>query len=99
MLCPNADAQFLIDRGEVESVGTESPIWVGVPLKTPSGVIGVLVVQDYENSDTYTQRDLELLTSVADQIALAIERKRAEEALRLSQERFDLVTRATSDAI
>ena len=38
---------------------------------TPAGPIGVLVVQDYENSDTYTERDVELLTSVADQIAVA----------------------------
>ncbi|MBP7376360.1 MAG: EAL domain-containing protein [Pyrinomonadaceae bacterium] len=99
MLFTDADAKRLIERGEVESVGTDSPIWLGVPLKTPSGNIGVLVVQDYENSDTYTYRDVELLTSVADQIALAIERKRAEDALIRSQERFELVARATSDAV
>jgi len=99
MLFTHDDTQRLIDLGEVESVGTDSPIWLGVPLKTPEGTIGVLVVQDYENSDTYGQQDVDLLTSVADQIAMAIERKRAEEALRRSQERFELVTRATSDAI
>ena len=99
MLFTDADAKRLIDLGEVESVGTDSPIWLGVPLKTPTGNIGVLVVQDYENSDTYTFRDVELLTSVADQIALAIERKRAEDALVRSQERFELVSRATSDAV
>ena len=99
MLFTHEDAQRLIELGEVESVGTDSPIWLGVPLKTPDGAIGVLVVQDYENSDTYSQQDVDLLTAVADQIALAIERKRSEEALRISQERFELVTRATSDAI
>ncbi len=99
MLFTDADAKRLIELGEVESVGTDSPIWLGVPLKTPTGNIGVLVVQDYENSDTYTLRDVELLTSVADQIALAIERKRAEDALLRSQERFELVSRATSDAV
>ncbi|MFL6467015.1 MAG: PAS domain S-box protein, partial [Pyrinomonadaceae bacterium] len=99
MLFTDEEARKLIDSGEVESVGTDSPIWLGVPLKTPNGVIGVLVVQDYENSDTYTHRDVELLTSVADQIALAIERKSREDALRLSQERFELVARATSDAV
>jgi PAS domain S-box-containing protein len=99
MLLTDEDAKKIIERGEVESVGTDSPIWLGVPLKTPAGPIGVLVVQDYENSDTYSERDVELLTSVADQIALAIERKRAEKALQVSQERFELVTRATSDAV
>lgn len=99
MLLTDADAQKIIASGEVESVGTDSPIWLGVPLKTPNGPIGVLVVQDYENSDTYSERDVELLTSVADQIAVAIERKRNEDALKLSQERFQLVTQATSDAI
>ena len=99
MMFTSADVQELIAKGEVESVGTDSPIWLGVPLKTPAGQIGVLVVQDYENADTYTERDLELLSSVADQIALAIERKRSEEALRISQERFQLITRATSDAV
>lgn len=99
MLFTDADAKKLIDAGEVENVGTDSPIWLGVPLKTPNGAIGVLVVQDYEDSDTYTYRDVELLTSVADQIALAIERKSREEALRVSQERFELVARATSDAV
>jgi diguanylate cyclase (GGDEF)-like protein/PAS domain S-box-containing protein len=99
MLLTDADAKKIIETGEVESVGTDSPIWLGVPLKTPNGPIGVLVVQDYENSDTYSERDVELLSAVADQIAVAIERKRSEDALKLSQERFELVTRATSDAI
>ncbi|MEP7213509.1 MAG: EAL domain-containing protein [Acidobacteriota bacterium] len=99
MLVTDAAAKEFFARGEIENVGTDSPIWLGVPLKTPAGVIGVLVVQDYENSDTYTYQDLELLSSVADQIAIAIERKRVEKKLRLSQERFELITRATSDAI
>lgn len=99
MLFTDEDAKKLIEAGEVESVGTDSPIWLGVPLKTPNGAIGVLVVQDYENQDTYSHQDVELLTSVADQIALAIERKTREEALRVSQERFELVARATSDAV
>ena len=48
-------AQEMIDRGDVEAVGTDSPIWLGVPLKTPQGPIGVLVVQDYEDKDKYSE--------------------------------------------
>ena len=99
MLLTDSEVQKIVATGEVENVGTDSPIWLGVPLKTPAGTIGVLVVQDYERCDTYTERDLDLLASVADQIAIAIERKRGEDALKLSQERFQLVTQATSDAV
>src|SRR2546423_4056977 len=67
--------------GEVEKIGSFSASWVGVPLRKPSGVIGVLVVQHYEDKHAYTERDLEFLSTVGDQIALAIERKRAEREL------------------
>jgi PAS domain S-box-containing protein len=78
----------MYERGEVEKSGTSSASWLGVPLRTPSSIIGVLVVQHYENPCAYTQRDLEYLSSVGGQIALAIERKRAEEALQKSEEEY-----------
>jgi two-component system, cell cycle sensor histidine kinase and response regulator CckA len=78
----------LAEQGEVELVGTPSPSWIGVPLHTPSATIGVLVVQNYEDPNAYTHRDLEFLASVGGQIALAIERKRAETALRESEARL-----------
>lgn len=99
MLMTSDVVNRLIEQGEVESVGTDSPIWLGIPLRTPAGIIGVLVVQHYEDKNAYGRQDVEFLTSVGDQIALAIERKRSEEALRKSDERFRLVTRATNDAI
>jgi transcriptional regulator with GAF, ATPase, and Fis domain len=72
----------LAAQGEVELVGTPSPAWLGVPLRTPSETIGVLVGQHYEDERIYTDRDLEFLASVGGQIALAIERKQAEDRLR-----------------
>lgn len=79
----------LIERGEVEEVGTPPAAWVGVPLKTPSERIGVLVVQHYEDALAYTTRDVEFLTSVGGQIALAIERKQAEEKLKTFAEKLE----------
>jgi len=78
----------LAKQGEVELVGTPSPSWLGVPLRTPAQTIGVLVVQNYEREHVYTERDLEFLSSVGGQIALAIERKRAEERVRESEARL-----------
>ncbi|MEO8439506.1 MAG: response regulator, partial [Spartobacteria bacterium] len=75
-------------KGELELIGSDSPSWLGVPLRTPDRTIGVLVVQHYEKHDAYSARDQKFLSSVADQIALAIERRRAEEELRRSEARL-----------
>ncbi|MFZ0908532.1 MAG: PAS domain S-box protein [Candidatus Acidiferrales bacterium] len=88
MLIPQPVFDRLVEKGEVELVGTASPSWLGVPLRSPSATIGVLVVQHYQDPDAYTQRDLEFLSSVGGQIAMAIERKRHEAALRESEARL-----------
>jgi two-component system, cell cycle sensor histidine kinase and response regulator CckA len=88
MLIPQKTFDELAAQGEVELVGTPSPSWLGVPLRTPAATIGVLVVQHYEIEDAYTERDLEFLSSVGGQIAFAIERKRAEEKVRQSEARL-----------
>jgi len=88
MLIPQKEFDRLAEKGEVELVGTPSPAWLGVPLRTPGATIGVLVVQHYEDENAYTERDLEVLSSVGGQIALAIERKRAEEKVRGSEARL-----------
>ncbi|MBC8028875.1 MAG: PAS domain S-box protein [Pyrinomonadaceae bacterium] len=78
----------LVKEGDIENVGTPPASWLGVPLATPSGVIGVLVVQHYTNAEAYSIRDLEFLTSVGGQIALALERKQSEAALRENEAQF-----------
>ena len=88
MLIPQQIFDQLAEQGEVELVGTPSPAWLGAPLRTPAATIGVLVVQHYENEAAYTERELEFLVSVGGQIALAIERKRAEEKIRESEARL-----------
>jgi two-component system, cell cycle sensor histidine kinase and response regulator CckA len=84
-LIPQSEFDRLVAQGEVELVGSPSPAWLGVPLKTPTATIGVLVVQHYQNENAYDRRDLEFLESVGGHIALAIERRRAEEELRRNE--------------
>jgi PAS domain S-box-containing protein len=91
MLIPQSEFDRLAQQGEVELVGSASPAWLGVPLKTPRATIGVLVVQHYQNESAYDMRDLEFLDSVGGHIALAIERRRSEEALRKSESVFRLL--------
>lgn len=72
----------LVESGEVESVGTPSVDWLGVPLKNVDKVtIGAMVVQTYDQGIRYTESDKELMSIVSSQVAMAIERKQAEEKL------------------
>jgi PAS domain S-box-containing protein len=84
-------------EGEFRLVGTQPNFWLGTPLKTPNEVIGVLVVQSYDERYSYTQRDLDFLSSIAGQVALAIERKIAEEQLQVFNEKLQRSNRELQD--
>jgi K+-sensing histidine kinase KdpD len=58
-----------------------------MPIQKGTSVIGVLFIQS-RLQGAYTQRDLETLQMLADQCSGALERVRAEEALRESQRQF-----------
>jgi PAS domain S-box-containing protein len=75
----------LEQRGEVELLGAPSVDWFGVPLSTGGEPIGVLVVQSYTEGVRYGGREQAILQFVSTQIANAIQRKRAEEAVRNSE--------------
>jgi PAS domain S-box-containing protein len=68
---------------------TPSEIWLGVPLKTRDEIIGVMVVQSYLDPKCYDQTDMNLMVSVADQVALAVERKQAEDALQRAHDELE----------
>ena len=72
----------LEDRASQNGVWGPLPlIWMGVPLTIKDEVIGVVAVQSYLDTNLYNKKDLQVLSAVSDQMAIVIERKRAEEAL------------------
>ena len=88
---PDEDFGALAAAGKVEEVGSPSVDWLGVPLKRGATTFGVLVVQSYDARFRYAASDREMLTFVSQQIAVALERKHAAEALRESEERYRLL--------
>ncbi len=81
----------LVEQDEVELIGTNSPSWIGVPLKVPFRTIGVLILQHYVEENVYAERDVMFLESVGHQIALVIERKLAEEEITKHNEELLLI--------
>ena len=78
----------LVRRGEVESVGSPSIDWLGVPLRTGDDTWGVIGTQSYVETTRFTEKDRDLLVFVAQHVASAVEHKRKEEALRRSELRY-----------
>jgi putative nucleotidyltransferase with HDIG domain len=63
-------------------------VWLGVPLRVKDEVIGALVVQNYHDSASYTRKDLEILEFVSEQVATAIERKKADDEVKKNIQRL-----------
>ncbi len=85
------DEAELLERyasGRNKVWGSAPKCWLGVPLMILDTIIGVMAVQDYHKAGAYIDKDVKLLESTAGQIAIAIDRKRAAEALRESVDSF-----------
>jgi diguanylate cyclase (GGDEF)-like protein/PAS domain S-box-containing protein len=74
---------------DVELIGTAGVDWLGIPLKTDRGTIGVLAVQSYSGDVRYGKRDKQLLQFVSDQVATAVERARHNQDQRLAKAVFE----------
>jgi len=81
LLCTGEDFLDIARRGEAELIGQPAAVWLGVPLKIEETVIGAMVLQHYTNPKAYGEPEKQVLEYVSSQIARAIDRKRAEEAL------------------
>lgn len=89
----------LVKNGEVQFTGHPAPIWIGVPLKTENGVIGVMAVQNYDNPEALQKEDLQLLNHISVQLANAIERKALSDRLKENEEKYRKAFETTPDAI
>ena len=88
LLVSPAKLKELLAEDQVEVVGVEGIDWLGVPLVAGGRTFGVLAVQSYAEATRYTDREKEVLSFVSSQVALAIDRKAAQDALRQAEERF-----------
>ena len=73
----------MLSYGYIEpwDVMTNTHLWLAVPIKDGQKAIGVLALQSYNNARLYSEKDIDLLEFVAQQLSAAIFRKSVEEKL------------------
>ncbi len=82
---------------EKRIIGTSPKIWLGVPLQIKDEVIGVMATQSYHNPYHFDEMDLDVLHSVSDQVALAIDRKRSEQTIIASEKKYRNIIESIDD--
>lgn len=103
----------LIDPSRVESLADEGELdrhiannilkrensWLGSPLIVEGEISGVIAVQTYAAATRYNLKDLELLRFVSHHIAVAMERKRANDAIQMYTQQLSEKVRERTDEL
>jgi PAS domain S-box-containing protein len=76
VLLRESDLKLMEEAGDIDLVGTPCKVWMGVPLNIENDTIGVMCLQDYYDEKKFSQDDLYVLDFIANQIAIAIQRRR-----------------------
>jgi PAS domain S-box-containing protein len=76
LLVNREEQQRLFAQGHAKLVGAPSAVWLGAPMIAGQKVIGVIVVQDYQDETAFTEEHRHLLSAIASQAAIAIENYR-----------------------
>ena len=83
----------------IRQIGTPCSSFLAVPILAELHVLGVIALQDYERENIYDEHDLELLSTIAAQAAVALENSRLFHETQASQARFRAVVEHNHDGI
>jgi PAS domain S-box-containing protein len=89
VLLKGKDLKLLDESGDIDLIGTPCKVWMGVPLNVESETIGVMCLQDYYNEDKFSQDDLYIMDFIANQIAIAIQRRMMLDKIILSRQKAE----------
>ena len=60
----------------IPQLGEQALSWLGVPLLAADKVVGVMAIQSYEQENLYDEEDLALFSTIAGQVAVALQNAR-----------------------
>jgi PAS domain S-box-containing protein len=89
VLLKEDDLKLLEESGDIDLVGTPCKVWMGVPLNVENSIIGIMCLQDYYNEDKFSHDDLNVLDFIANQIAIAIQRRMMLDNLIVARQRAE----------
>ena len=89
VLLKGKDLKLLDESGDIDLVGTPCKVWMGVPLKVENDIIGVMCLQDYYNEDKFSQDDLYIMEFIANQIAVALQRRMMLDSIILARQKAE----------
>jgi PAS domain S-box-containing protein len=89
VLLKEKDLKMLEEAGEIELVGSECKVWMGVPLRVEGNIIGVMCLQDYNDENKFSPDDLYVLDFIANHIAIAIQRRMILDNLILARQKAE----------
>ncbi len=90
LLLKEMDIERLKQTGVVSSIGENAKVWLGVPLKIENDVIGVFVVQSYDNENAYTEEDKEMLEFISYEMSHVIQKMKSDDDLKAALEQAEL---------
>jgi PAS domain S-box-containing protein len=96
MILHDDDIHQLAKEKKIYLYGVVPKVMLCVPLRIGDRVTGIIGVKSYERANKYENRDLELLNFISGQVALAIARKQAEEALARETARLNAIFEGSS---
>lgn len=87
LLLSDKDIIELTNKGIIEAISAPAKISLAVPIKIKGTVKGAFVIQNYTTPFALAESEMETFEFIANQIALTIERKQAEEEILQALER------------
>jgi len=93
-------ANELIEQGVIKrtSKNTQATSWLGAPLISENGVIGIIACQSYGDTYSFTADDVDLINFVSQQIANVLQKHLTMAQLEQSHEQLELrVTQKTQE--
>jgi GAF domain-containing protein len=96
MLCNLEENRSFFDQQRIGRVGRQCKSWMGVPLNAAGRLVGVMVIQSYEQENLYDDQDLALFTTIASQAAVAVQNARLFEETRRRNEELAIINSISS---